>query len=139
MSVEKLLREGLLKKIPPSAERTGKSLQVAAHYLDRAKKSSAAQLYDLAVLASYSAVFHAARAVLFADGFGERSHYAVCVYLREKHAEIGSGELSELDAYRSLRHSIAYGLDSIISEKDAEQAIGFAGRFLHRIRTVLKK
>ena len=36
--------------------------------------------------------FHTARAILFAEGFAERSHAAVVAYLRERHKEFGAAK-----------------------------------------------
>lgn len=138
MTVEKLLREGWLKKVPPSKERAVKSLEVADRFLGSARKSFDIASYDMAIMAAYSAAFHAARAVLFLDGFAERSHFAVYDYLREKHKDLGMAEVESFNAYRRLRHGVAYGLDTVVNEDDALSAIAFAERFLKCVKAYLK-
>jgi len=133
-----LFKEGFLKKIPASTERAKKSLEVADKYLDRARKNFDIQLDDIAVIAAYSAAFHAARAVLFVDGVAERSHFAIRDYLREKHPKLGIGLIESFDLYRKLRHSVAYGLDSAVAQKDAKDAIDFSEKFVAKVKEHLK-
>lgn len=138
MSLENLFEQGFLKRIPPSTERAKKSLEIAERYLDSAKKNFDMQLDDIAVIVSYSAAFHAARAVLFVDGVAERSHFAIRDYLREKHARLGIGAIESFDLYRKFRHSVAYGLDSTVAQKDAKDAISFAEHFVAKVKEYLK-
>ncbi|MDI3488538.1 MAG: hypothetical protein PWR26_1255, partial [Methanosarcinales archaeon] len=63
-----------------------------------------------ALLSTYLAVFHSARAVLFRDGVREKSHYCVGVYL-EKY--VNQNLLEEkwvvvFDRMRSTRHEDQY-------------------------------
>lgn len=138
MSLDKLFSEGHLKRIPPSRERAEKSIKVAHRYLSEAKQTLEIGAYDLAVMASYSSVFHAARAILFVDGVGERSHFAIYEYLKEKHKDFGEGLINAFDLYRKLRHSVAYGLESEANEKDAEGIIEFADEFITKVKDYLK-
>jgi uncharacterized protein (UPF0332 family) len=95
-------------------------------------------IYDLAIIASYASIFHAARAILFADGVGERSHFAIFEYLREKHKTFGERIINTSDIYRKLRHSVAYGLDTKVAREDAENIIEFAGEFIEKVTAYLK-
>lgn len=137
MSIEKLFEDGFLKRIAPSMERAEKSIKVSERYLGEAKKNLGIQLHDMAIIASYSSVFHAARAILFKDGVGERSHFAIYEYLREKHKDLGAEQIASFDLYRKLRHSVSYGLDTVVGERDAEEAIKFAEGFLLRVKKYL--
>lgn len=83
MTLDKLFKEGHLKRIPPSKERAEKSIKVAERYLSEAKQSLGIKTYGLVIIASYSSIFHSSRAVLFVDGIGERSHFAIYEYLKE--------------------------------------------------------
>jgi len=135
MGIDNLFADGSLKRIEKSDERAEKSLEAAAKYLKDARLSLGAGAFSVSVLGSYSAAFHAARAVLFTDGVAERSHYAVCEYLREMH---GSLDVNGLNMYRSLRHNVAYGLESESDEKEAEAALAFAEKFVSMVREYLK-
>ena len=137
MSLDKLFKEGHLKKIAPSIERAEKSIEVAKRYLSQAKQTLDIKTYDLVIIAAYSCIFHTSRAILFVDGIGERSHFAIYEYLKEKHGEFGKDIINAFDLYRKLRHSVAYGLDTRIEKKDAEKIIEFAEEFLERTKDQL--
>jgi uncharacterized protein (UPF0332 family) len=138
MNLERLFREGHLKKIPPSMERAEKSIKVSARYLSEAKQTARMGISDLAVIAAYSSIFHAARAILFKDGVGERAHFAIYEYLVEKHKGFGEELINAFDMYRKLRHSVAYGLDTHTNKEDAEGITEFAEEFLGKVKKYLK-
>ena len=138
MNIDELFQEGLLKNVPPSKERAEKSVKIAEKYLANAKKSFNAGIDEMAIIAAYSSVFHAARAILFLDGVAERSHVAIYEYLKEKHKSLGLDLIASFDLYRKLRHSVAYGLDTKIETKDSQEAINFAVEFLAAVKKYLK-
>ncbi|MBU4491476.1 MAG: HEPN domain-containing protein [Euryarchaeota archaeon] len=63
--------------------------------------------YRVVAISSYSAMFHAARAILFKDGIKERSHECIPVYLKEKYPELET-LANILDSYRRFRHDAIY-------------------------------
>ena len=138
MNIEELFEQGLLKKIPPSRERSKKSIKKAEMYLSEAKQTLEIGVNDLVIIASYRSVFHSSRSILFLDGIGERSHFAIYEYLMQKHEDIGKEILHAFDSYRKLRHSVAYGLDTKVEKKDAENIIEFAEEFLEKVKRYLK-
>ena len=137
MNTEELFKEGLLKRVSPSEERCSKSLEISEKYISESRKAISAKIYELAIMASYSAVFHASRAILFKEGISERSHYAVYQYLKERRPAIGEMNIESLDMYRRLRHSVSYGLDTQISKKDVVEALKFAEEFLEAVKKYL--
>jgi len=138
MSVDELIKKGILKRIPASRERAEKSIEKAEMYLSEAKQTLKIGVNDLVIIAAYSSIFHSARSILFYDGVGERAHFAIYEYLIEKHGDIGKEILNSFDSFRSLRHSVAYGLDTKVEKKDAENIIEFAQEFLEKVKTYLK-
>ncbi len=71
-------------------------------------------------------MFHACRALLFKDGYREKSHYCVARYIEEKY--VNNGRLDRivvdlLDRFRELRHRDLYELDFSAIESDAEEAV----------------
>ncbi len=139
MSLQTLFEEGLLKKCVPSEEKAKKSIQTSENYLKKAKKVFDHRMDDVAILLAYSSAFHASRAILFNEGVAERSHYAVAEYLKFKHKELGDEILQSFNVYRKLRHSISYGLDTEVNEKDSFAAIKFAEEILKKVKKILKK
>ena len=75
-------------------------------------------MYDLAVVSVYTAMFHAARAILFRDGIKERSHICVVTYIKEKYPHL-SEYANTLDSYRKSRHTMLYGLEVDVMKDDA--------------------
>jgi len=74
------------------------------------------------VLVSYLAIFHAARAILFADGFREKSHFAVARYLESRYVDKGLLEekwVKLLDHYREMRHQDQYSTSFFTTEEEA--------------------
>ncbi len=137
MSCDELFKKGLLKKIPPSQERSTKSLEPAERYLDEAGKDFTVGSDMSAFLTSYSCMFHCARAILFRDGIQEKSHKALCDYLKEKYRDLGIEYINSFDSYRELRHAVAYGIDTVTSKEDAKNAINFAAIFLKNVKDYL--
>ncbi len=139
MDVKECLERGLLKKEKPSLEMAKKSIEAAKRKLDESEKLLKLGILDMAEVSAYSAMFHAARALLFRDGFREKSHYALYVYLKEKYsARIEPKFLNELNILRMERHEIMYGLEK--QEFDSEtvtEAITLAEEFIKRIGTLL--
>ncbi|MEM2137506.1 MAG: HEPN domain-containing protein [Candidatus Anstonellaceae archaeon] len=132
------LQGRLLKDIPKSADRAKKSLEAAEEYLKEAKAAVSVGANAVGVMGAYSCAFHAARAVLFLDGVAERSHVAVYEYLREKHPELGSGQVSAFSLYRKMRHSVAYGLAIKVKDGDGKEVLTFAEEFFENVRNNLK-
>ena len=87
-------------------------------------------------MAAYNSAFHAARALLFAKGYTERSHFCLGVALRGLY----SGKIIDLlkifDKIRLSRHNVQYG-GALVSEDEAEFVIEFARDFLIAAKTEL--
>ena len=135
------MKEGLLRKIPPSREKTENSIQAAKNWLKEAEGSLAGNAFNSSVLSSYLAMFHSARALLFRDGYREKSHYCVARFLEEKYAKTSLLEhkwVELLDHYRELRHSNQYGLAFFVTESEAEKGFHAAKGFVERIEKLLE-
>jgi uncharacterized protein (UPF0332 family) len=86
-------------------------------------------------------MFHAARAILFKDGFRDKSHYCIARYLEEKY--VNKKELSRyvvdlLDRFRELRHVDLYELDFFALKKDAEEAIKSAELVINELSKLIE-
>jgi len=140
MTVKECFEQGLLKKDRPDIEKARRSIEVAKHKLELAQKEIEAGIYENAAVTTYTAMFHAARALLFKDGVKERSHWAVYVYLKEKYADkIEPRLLNELNSLRLERHDAMYGLEEIKEEieGEAEAEAGIAGEFIDTVKKLL--
>ncbi|AGK60059.1 putative conserved protein related to C-terminal domain of eukaryotic chaperone, SACSIN [Archaeoglobus sulfaticallidus PM70-1] len=92
----------------------------------------------MAEIAAYNSAFHSARALLFAKGYVERSHY--CLGLALKYLYKERDKILELintfDKIRLSRHNIQYG-GLLVSREEAEFVVGFAEEFLRVAREEL--
>lgn len=94
--------------------------------------------YRVVAILSYTAMFHASRAILFRDGIKERSHECIPVYLREKYLELET-LANILDSYRRFRHDAIYGLDFVMDEAESRTALDSAKEFLEKIKIFINK
>ena len=82
-------------------------------------------------------MFHAARAILFKDGVKEHSHVCIPVYLKDAYPEL-EPYANILDTYRIYREKVAYGLDIVVMENEARDAIDNAAEFVEAMGAMIK-
>lgn len=132
MELTDCFRRGLLINTQTDIESAGRSLNLARSYVVDAEKSMSSDSYRIVIISSYTAMFHAARAVLFRDGVKERSHECIPLYLREKYPAL-AGQANMLDSYRKYRHEALYGLEFEAGKDDAIASLTAANGFLSAI------
>lgn len=140
MRLDECFKKRLLRRERPDLEKCKRSIEVAAAKLDGAQRAFKHGLPDATVVLAYTAMFHAARAILFRDGVVEKSHICVVEYLKEKYVKPGrlSGYLvNDLDSIRIDRHETLYGLETEGSKKDAEHCLNRAKEFLSTVKIML--
>jgi uncharacterized protein (UPF0332 family) len=115
-----------------------KELGQADHDLRAARKSCDASEYKWATIQAYYAMFHAARALLYAKGYREKSHYCLSVALLALYVDTGKLSLSlvkDFDRAMLLRESADY--KGNFSEAGAREAISNAEQFIAVTRQLL--
>lgn len=135
------MREGLLRKIPPSKDKAAQSLKKAREWLKEAENSLKGDAFNSSILASYMVMFHAARMLLFLDGFREKSHACVARYLEEKYVKTGKLDkkwVELLDHNREIRHNDQYDLSFFSTKEEAENALKSSNDFLGAIDNLVK-
>ena len=135
MNVEECLLEGLLKEDTPSQEKAERSIAMAGTKLELAKREKTAGIFESAIIAAYSSMFHAARSLLFRDGYKEKSHYGLFVYTKEKYSgKLEPRFINELNNLRLERHNLLYGLEKPdVQEIEAGTTVKIASEFLEAI------
>jgi len=116
------------------------SIKKAEEWLSEAEKSFESHALNSSVLASYMVMFSSARAILFLDGFREKSHACVARYLEEKYVKSGKLEkkwIELLDHAREIRHDDQYNLSFFSTQEEAEKALKSAGEFLKMMKCLL--
>jgi len=129
MRLEECLDRGLIKKDPLASERVESSLMIAERFLRSSNRNLEIDEYEMAEMAAYNSAFHAARALLFAKGYTERSHFCVGVALRGLYRGKIIDLLKTFDKIRLSRHNVQYG-GALVSEDEAVFVIDFARDFL---------
>lgn len=110
LSFKDYLKQGLIRRTPPSRKVAEESLETAKRHLQEAEKNIEVSSLDSAVVMAYTAAFNAARSLLFKDGYREKSHAYVVKYLEEPYGNRGIplDYIRLLDKYRKLRHGVLY-------------------------------
>jgi uncharacterized protein (UPF0332 family) len=129
MRLEECLDKGLIKEDPLASERVESSLMIAERFLRSSNRNLEINEYEMAEIAAYNSAFHAARALLFAKGYTERSHFCLGVALRGLYRGKIIDLLKIFDKIRLSRHNVQYG-GALISEDEAAFVINFARDFL---------
>ena len=134
MNIKEAVEKGLLIKDKQDDKKADQSIKVAKEKIKEAKKSFESDLFESTIIFSYMAMFHAARQLLFKEGFIEKSHYGLLVFIEEKYSnKIGSKLVYEFNTMRMSRHESLYGLDPDFTKEDAKYALDVANRFLDKI------
>jgi len=140
MNFEECLRKHLIRKDESVIERVEKSLEISSRFLESARKNIEIEEYEMAEIAAYNAIFHAARALLFSKGYVERSH--VCLIIALRHLYKNELEfidyLDTFDKIRLSRHNIQYG-GVTTDKKETEYVLNFAREFLDVAMDLLKQ
>lgn len=134
------VREGLLRRMPPSKERARSSVRAADRWLEEADINLKNGAFNSSVLSSYLAMFHSARAVLYMDGYREKSHYCIARFLEEKYVKRGLLEdkwVELLDHQRELRHASQYDTSFLSTEEEAKNTLETAKGFVERMKTII--
>jgi len=138
MNLKDCMEKGLLRKGGVEKSKIRGSLDLAEHFLQRARGIMTQEYYDIAFTTAYNSMFHSARALLFSKGYSERSHYCMILALKAEFCSEMKEFFDALDAYRMLRHSIQYS-GAACGESEAREAIDDAERFLTAARKKLGK
>ncbi len=112
----------------------------AGVWASQAREALEAKLYDTSILASYEAMFHAAKALLIKDGYREKSHYCVARYIEYTYSKkglMGVKLVVMLDSYRELRHQTAYNIEYEATMEEAKEAVKDSETFVKEMVKLL--
>lgn len=139
MRVDDCFKKRLLRRDKPDILKVKKALEVAEQKRERATELFENDFFEESIVASYTAMFQAARALLFKDGIIERSHACVIAYLMERYVQtLGHDRISWLDTYRLERHESFYGLESShFNRLEAKDALDKSEKFVQSIKDTI--
>ena len=141
MRADDCFKKRLLRRTKPDELKVTKALEMAEVKKERAFELFEDDFFEESIVASYTSMFQAARAILFHDGIIEKSHACVVAYLREHYSsKLGQNMINWLDTYRLERHESFYGLEkTTIDEDEAKDAFEKSEKFLESVQQILKK
>ncbi|MFH0954873.1 MAG: HEPN domain-containing protein [Candidatus Micrarchaeota archaeon] len=132
--------KGLLKKTPKNITLAKEDLKQAEFFLNEAEDLLKLKKKEMACLALYNAVFHAARALLFKDGIKERSHYCLQKYIEEeygKSSQFSAEQIALFDILRGLRQEIQYGVSKVKFEENLAELFDQAEKFIEKSKSLV--
>lgn len=143
MSLGKLLRDGLIRKIRVDKSLVRKSFSIAERDLNTAKKVFESGSYGWSLAIAYNSMLQAGRALMFLNGFKPTNRYQHIAVIRFTHIvfgkEITDRMINIFDRLREKRHKVVYEEVDIISEDEARNAIEWACEFVSKVKEILRK
>ncbi len=128
MRLEECLDKGLIKKDPQASERVESSLMIAERFLRSSSRNLEIDEHEMAEIAAYNSAFHAGRALLFAKGYTERSHFCLGVALKGLYRGKILDLLNIFDKIRISRHNVQYG-GALVREDEAAFVVEYCAGF----------
>ena len=137
---EKCLQNKRLISFAGAKNLADKELSEALSDLEEAQDRFDNQRYKYSTSTAYYAMFHAARALLYSQGYRERSHFCVVAAMEELFGKTGKIEMRlvrALNQAMTLRHDADYAAE--YSEEGAEQILKNAKEFIQKAQKILNK
>jgi len=132
-----LLNERKLVRARISKNMILKEIEAAQADLQDAQDSLERGKFKWATIQGYYSMFHSARALLYNQGYREKSHYALLVAIRELFPnELEHSLVDGFEEAMNLRQEADYGLK--FSEAGAIETIEGAEKLLDRIKEILR-
>ena len=138
-AISQLLEERKLTRFRAGRGVILKELDGARYDLGKAHGSLKQGDFKWATIQAYYAKFHSARALLFSQGFRERSHMALLEAIEALFTKNGKLEREYFDDFRNvkdLRELVDYGI--VYSKESARTLPLTAEKFLRKVETILE-
>ena len=139
MNFKDCLDKGYLRLSKPDKELAYKEINEAKYDLDKAQEAFEREDYKWCIIQSYYSMFHAAKSLLFNQGYIEKRHIAILIALEEfeKQGKIDSKLVTNFKASMTAREDADYHYS--YSKETAGYELDIAKNFLEEIELVLKK
>jgi uncharacterized protein (UPF0332 family) len=134
MTYEDCIKKGRLRRKRIEGNVVERTLKMAEEDLIAAKGSLDREEYAWSLVQSYSSMLNCARAILFYEGFIEKSHYCVVQYLRYHHPDEIENHIERLDIMRKERHQVLYDSRDSANRQKAIARVNWAREFSEGIR-----
>lgn len=138
MGIKECIEQGFLAKVKPSLDVIEKELKEATYDFERAQQALEEEDFKWCIVKAYYAMFHVAKAVLFALGLKERRHFAIGVVLGElnKRGKLEIKYVNDFMAAASSREDADYHY--LYSKDIANHCLEIAKDFLDRMKMLLE-
>jgi uncharacterized protein (UPF0332 family) len=132
------LKRGKIVRFPAAKKLASKELDVAREDLKTSQKSLKQKSYKWATVQAYYAMFHAARTLLYHQGYREKSHY--CLILAMKSFYVSKGVLEmrlveSLQMAKALREGADY--ENTFDAESAKALVAQAQEFVQVAEKVI--
>jgi len=132
------LKKGRIVRFPAAKKLASKELDVARDDLKTSQQSLKQKGYKWATVQSYYAMFHAARTLLYHQGYREKSHY--CLILAMKAFYVSKGVLEmrlveSLQMAKALREGADY--ENTFDAESAKALVAQAQEFVQVAEKVI--
>ena len=140
LEFQRCLDKHWLVRMPEARSLSSRELDVAGDDLTEAQAAYERRSYKWSTIQAYYAMFHAARALLYSQGYREKSHRCLSVAMR--HLFVAKGILEAvlidgLDDVRALREDADYRTE--FSPIGAEHSVNVARQLVDRAGELLAK
>ncbi len=139
---ENCIKSGLIKKANTKQSEITQSIKQAEFFLEEAYDQLDSDKKEAALLMLYNALFHATRAMLFKDGYKEKSHYCLQQYLLQKSKEEIRFTLDDanlFDQLRVKRQEIQYEFTKKYLNENIEELYNQTEEFIEKAKSYIEK
>jgi len=140
LEFQKCLENKKIKPFPKGKTLVSKELEIAGDDWKIAKESLNKKNYKWSIIQSYYSMFHAARALLYNQGYREKSHYCLVVGIRKLYVNknlLGHTLIEALQLGKTLRENADYYAD--FSQTGAKNMLDKAKEFLEKTKEIVRK
>jgi len=134
MTYEDCLKRGRLRRSRIEGNVVERTLKMADEDLHSSRGSLEREEYAWSLVQSYSSMLNCARALLFHDGYVEKSHYCVVEYLRYHYYDELEDHVERLDLMRKERHQILYDSRDSADKNKANSRLIWAREFFEELK-----
>ena len=141
MSIEQLLREGIIHPFQATPDEIHKALELARRDLDTAMEI-VAHSPDWSYNIAYNSVLQACKAYMFYKGYRpalSESHKATFAFMQDAVSDKWHSTVSYFDRVRKKRHRVVYDEVGLVSEKELGTLLEEAGKFLNYLEHIIMK
>ncbi len=128
---EYCINNNLINKNKDAKNWVKKELDIAKEFYTQAKKIIKTGAYESTEMIAYVSIFHSTRALLYAKGYSEKSHF--CTFMTVLELYNTNSELCELikqgDNVRRSREETTYG-GKTVNEKEANYVLRLSKHIL---------